>query len=253
MNDRGPVNATDNTLDILEGLRELGGARVSELADYLDLSKSTVHDHLATLKNRRYVVQDGDIYDVGLRWLRFGGYARKKEKLYQHGKSAVDQLADETEELAIIAVNRSGRSIPIYQARGSQAVTTDSYVGQELPIYCTASGKAILARVASSTRDKILSEVELRRYTRNTVVDPDELRGDLEHARECGYILEDQERIEGMRGIGVPLRIERTGEVAGALAMTGPTHRINGDRFRNTLPELVADIAREVEINITFE
>ena len=57
--DGGPgrqVQAVATSCEILETLRALDGAGVSELAAELDRSKATVHSHLATLVANEFVV-----------------------------------------------------------------------------------------------------------------------------------------------------------------------------------------------------
>ncbi|AGN01233.1 transcription regulator [Salinarchaeum sp. Harcht-Bsk1] len=247
------VKAIGTALEILEILRDANGARVTEVADELGVSKSTVHDHLATLRERGFVERDGDRYVVGLRWLRFGGHARDDLELFQHGQIPATNLARETEELSVLSAFYGTNSVPVYQARGSKAVTTDSYPGLELPIHATATGKAMLANLSTETFEAVLDEIDLDRHAKNTIVDEDELREDVQRTRERGFSLDDEERIDGMRGIGAPITHEGSGEVLGALAMTGPTHRVRGERFREEYPQLVSNVAREIEINVTHQ
>src|SRR6056297_3296879 len=68
------VQATKTSLEVMETLRELDGARVTELAEALDLSPSTVHAHLSTLVSADYVVKSGDIYHLSLQFLGLADY-----------------------------------------------------------------------------------------------------------------------------------------------------------------------------------
>lgn len=247
------VKSIGTTLAVLEELRARNGAGVSEVAEALDVSKSTVHDHLATLLERGFVEKEGEVYNVGLRWLRFGGHARDTNQLFRQAQIPVLELAQETEELALVSAYYRGSSMPIYHARGSKAVTTDSYAGLELPLYCTATGKAMLACLPPDEAEAVISDMKLTTHAKNTIVDKDELVEEIELTRERGYSLDDEERIDGLRGIGAGITREETGEVLGGLAITGPTHRIRGDRYSEEYPHLVSNMAREVEINITYQ
>jgi DNA-binding IclR family transcriptional regulator len=247
------VKAVDNAIDVLDAIVALDGAGVTELSEQLDISKSAIYKHLSTLEERDYVVRTNDDgYDLGLRWLRFGGYARHRLPALPRIQTAVSELANETGELVLFSTLSNARSMPLYHARGEHAVLTDSYTGSELPLHCTASGKAILAAMGDDAAD-VLDGQELSRQTEATITDRGELASRLETVRQQGFALEDQERIDGMRGIGAAVTNQRTGEVLGALALTGPAHRVAGDKFRETFPKLVANRAREIEINITYE
>lgn len=247
------VKALDNTLDLLDALRRRRGAGVTELVDDVDLSKSAVYKHLSTLEARGYVVRtDDNKYDLGLPWLTYGGYARNRLLPVQRIQTAVRELANETEELVIFSTLVDGASMPVYHARGEHAVTTDSYAGARLPVHCTATGKSILATMDDRAAE-VLDDIELTARTSNTITDRSAFESELARIRERGFSLEDEERIDGMRGIGAAIRNETTGEVLGALALTGPSHRVEGERFRETFPKLVANRAREIELNITYE
>lgn len=247
------IKAVDNALDILDALAKLGSGGVTELTDEVNVSKSAVYKHLATLEARGYVARSGsDSYELGLPWLTYGGHARKRALPFQRIQTAVKDIADETGELVVFAAFSGESTMPLYQVRGEHAVTTDSHAGAELPVHATATGKAILAAMGEDSM-AVLDAVELEQYTENTVTDRAALETDLEEIRERGFSLEDEERIEGMRGAGAAVANENTGEVVGAFALTAPRHRLRGDRFREAVPELIANRAREVEINITYE
>lgn len=105
---KNPVKTTQRSLDIIETLREMDGARLTELADRLELPNSTVHNHLSTLMERDYVLKDGDVYRVSLRFLDLGEYARNRRKVYELAKPEIGELADETGEVANLLVEENG-------------------------------------------------------------------------------------------------------------------------------------------------
>jgi len=247
------VKALDNAMDIVDAITRLQGAGVTELSEEVGISKSAVYKHLSTLERRGYVVRTIDQkYDLGLPWLTYGGYARNRALPIQRIQTVVRELATETGELVLFSTLVNNSSMPLYHARGEHAVTTDSYAGVELPLHCTATGKAILAAMGDRA-NPVLDQIDLDRCTDNTHTTRSELDGDLDRIREHGYSLEDEERIDGMRGVGAAITNEKTGEVLGAIALTGPTHRVNGEWFRESIPNLLANQAREIELNITYE
>ena len=48
-----------------------------------------------------------------------------------------------------------------------------------------------------------------------------------------------------------PTQNRETGELLGALTVTGPTRRLHGERFREELPNLLQWASKMVEVNIT--
>ncbi|WP_114576452.1 IclR family transcriptional regulator [Saliphagus sp. LR7] len=244
------IKSTDTLISILEVLQSRDGAGVTEIAEELDRSKSTVHSHLQSLRAHRCVRKDGTTYRLGLRFLSFGGHACNRTGLLEIVRPEVDGLVEETGETAQMVVEEHGRGIYVCQSRGAEAVRTDSHVGTEVGLHCTAVGKAILAHLPEDRVREIADRHGLPPRTDETVTDLDELFAALERVRERGYAIDDGERIPGIRCVAAPVRTDDS--VIGALSVNGPTKRLEGEYFREELPSLVGRAARVVEINATY-
>ncbi len=233
-----PVRTTTRSFDILETLRELDGARLTEISAHLDLPDSTVHNHLRTLVHRGYVVRDDNIYRVSLRFLDFGEYARSRRKIYEHAKSEIDKLADETGEAASLLVEEDGRGVYIYDAQAGDAIPADTDPGKHVALHATALGKAILAYLPNSRIEAIFDQRGLSAQTSKTITDRDELVAELETIRERGFAVDDEERIRGIRCVAVAIKNEN-GQVIGAISVSGPASRIDADPDERLLDELL--------------
>jgi len=55
---------------------ELDGAGVTELANQLDVAKSTIHGHLTSMRAHGFVVKRGTEYRLGLGFFDYGQYVR---------------------------------------------------------------------------------------------------------------------------------------------------------------------------------
>lgn len=246
-----PIKTTDTVFRILEAIQEMDGGRVTEIAEHLDVTKSTVHRHLSTLKEREYVVKRGDEYEIGLRFLDLGQYAKTQNPAYVKAESKVRELASETDERVQFIVEEHGQAVYVARETGEHAVETDPGIGKRVPLHATAAGKAILAHIPESCLEQIIDEQELPKITSNTITDKEELYEELEIIRDRGYSFNDQENIEGLRAVGVPL-IGQNDEVIGALSVSGPTKRFTGDRYKREIPELLMGVANELELNIVY-
>lgn len=245
------VGATKRSFRTLEQLAADQGAGVSELASALDLSKSTVHNHLQTLKRLGYVVQDGDEYWPGLRFLSLADRARQRHGLYHVAKPEVDSLVESVGERAQVMVEENALGIYIYQSLADEAVRTDSHIGTVVDLHATAIGKAYLAHLEGDQLEAILDQVELREQTPNTLTDRDALRIELDEVAEQGYAFNDEEKTLGMRAIGAPI-LSDDDKVLGAISVSGPTTRMNGTWYREEVPEMVSQSARVIGIKATY-
>lgn len=246
----GKIGASETSFRIIEHLRDEDGVGVSEVADAVGVSKSTAHNHLQTLRSMGYVVQEEGGYAVGLEFLSLGDHARQRYSLYPVVKENVDELVEAVGERAQVMVEENGRGVYLYQAKADKAVETDSHVGMTVKLHATAIGKAYLAFCDEAERDRVL-QGQLGTKTPNTVTDRDELEAEFEQIREAGHAFNDEERILGMRAVGAPILTD-TGEVLGALSVSGPTTRMNGDWYHEEVPEIVDQTARVVGIKATY-
>lgn len=241
------VKTVERSLEIVDALQECDGARVTELAEYLDAPVSTVHAHLQSLKRNRYVAQEGDTYHVGLRFLTRGGYARKRKAEYSMAGDLVDELARETGEQAQFATEEHGRAIHLYKGLGDRAVKLESPIGKESFMHASAAGKAILAHLPVERIEAIIDEWGLKPLTEQSITDRDELFEELETIREQGYSINDEETHDGLRAIGVPVK-ESEHQVLGAFSISGPKVRLE---LRTESLDVLRGAANELEFNIS--
>lgn len=247
-----PIQTVERACDLLEILKELDGATLTEVAEEADISKSSAYNHLHTLLDRGYVEREEDTYQVGLKWLGLAGYARDNHPLYQIGREATMNLAKETGEVAALTTENGGKSVYLYQIQGENAVKYGSHLGTRLPLHATAAGKAMLAHLSSAELHDIIDRHGLAQFTEQTITHRDVLEDELATVREQGYSIDDEERIVGMRGIGAPITDESNGGLLGALAIGGSTVNIQGTKFTEKFPTIVIRHARNIEISATY-
>ncbi|WP_137290559.1 IclR family transcriptional regulator [Natronorubrum halophilum] len=243
------IQAVERVFTIVEALNELDGAGVSELSRHVDLPKSTVHNHLQTLESTEYIVRRDGEYRTGLKFLQTGEIARNQHKLYQVARSEVDKLAEKTGDISGLMTEEHGRGVFIYRGRGPEAARIDTHIGDRIPLHCTALGKIIMAFLPDDRVEEILDTHGLQEVTHNTITDRDRLYEELEAARERKIAFDDEERLNGLRSVAAPI-LDSSSTVIGAISVAGPTHRMQGERFRTELPDQALGVANIIELNI---
>lgn len=253
-----PENATktlstiERAFDVIHTLRDMEGARVTELASELDMATSTAHKYLATLVSENYVVKEGDEYHVGLRFLDLSTYAKNRKDGYRFSTQKVREIAEETEERAQFVVEEGGLGIYVHtEATKNRAVLTNRQTGIQRYLHSTAAGKAILAGLPEQRVMDIVSEHGLPAETEHTITDQDSLMEELDEIREHGIAYNNEESIEGLRAVGVPVR-GADGLTLGALSVSGPSNRLRGKIFQEEFPNVMLGYANEIELNIRY-
>lgn len=244
-----PVKTSQKTIRLLSVLQELGSAGVTELASAAGMNKSTVHNHLSTLKTEDLVTQDGSEYTLGLRLLEFGSQARNQQPLYGVAMPEVERLADQTGELANLVVEEYGHGVYLICEQGDDAVDLDIYPGVRRSLHLTASGKAILAHLPEERVEKIIDTHGLPAKTEQSITDRKELLEHLETVRERGFAVDDEEHISGLRCIGTPIFGEG-GDVLGAVSVSVPVTRMSDKRFHKEIPDSVRSATNVIELQV---
>jgi DNA-binding IclR family transcriptional regulator len=244
------LSSVEKTLDIIEALWKLDGAGVTELAEFLDISKGTAHVHLSTLERSGFVVSEDGQYELGLRFLNFGEYVKRSQPLYEIAEPAVEELAAETGERVFCMVEQHGLATLICVGEGSRSVQTDIRVGTHSYMHCSSAGKAILAYLPDDRVMEIIDRWGLKQFTENTITDRERLFENLQEGHERGFFINQQEYRKGVTSIGAPLCGDR---VYGAITISGPSMRLEGDWHERELPNHLLSTANAIEIDMSFK
>ena len=247
----GTLKTVETSLAVVDAIAELGGARVTELADYLDLPPSTVHGHLTTLRKRSYLTKEGDAYHIGLQFLNRGGYAQTRKNGYRLAKEKVEQLAAETGERVQFVVEEHGRGYYLHTAIGENAVRADARIGKRIYLHDGAAGKSILANIPEARVDQMIERWGLPQFTEDTLTDRGDLFAELERVRDQGYALNREETHRGLHAVGAPV-LTPEGWVLGAFSISGPSNRLKGEWFESELPDLILGMTNELELNLSY-
>jgi IclR family acetate operon transcriptional repressor len=246
-----PVKATRVSMDVVQRLRELDGATTMEIAEQLDLPQSTAYDHLRTLEELELVVNEDGTYKVGTKFLDFGGYARQEKKIFEVGKPKLQELAQETGENANLMIEEHGRGVFLFTAEGEEAVELDTHHGYRVHLQTTALGKAMMAHMDESRVRDIIERHGMPSITDNTITDEEELFKQFEEIRERGCAVDFAERVRRMRCVAAPI-LDDDDNPLGAVSVSGPRSRMQGQRFDEEIPKKVIRTANVVEVNMSY-
>jgi len=245
------LKTIENTVDILDLLVENNGARVSEIANDLDLAASTVHNYVTTLEQNQMLVKEGKVYHIGLKFLHFGGYARERKKFYSMIIEEITNLREETEERVQFLVEEHGRGYKIHNAWGAKGVRLDTRIGHRTYLHTTSAGKVILAHLSAERVEKIIDYWGLPEITPNTITDREELFDELQEIRDRGYAFNYQERVTGLKAVGAPIKMND--QIVGAISISGPVNRMTGERYTDELPSVLLGSVDEISLKITYQ
>ncbi|WP_129113838.1 IclR family transcriptional regulator [Halegenticoccus tardaugens] len=244
-----PIQSDETLLSILEALETATEPSIGDLAKKVGVSKSTVHNHLSTLRQHGYVVKGDRGYKLSLRFLELGESVRMDTEIYDVARQHVDALSQETQLLGNIAVEEHGRGVYLYRTRVDDGVQLSTRAGEVHELHCTATGKAILAQLSTERVESILKMHGLPGLSENTITDREELFAELQQIRERGVAFDDEEYGKGLRCVGVPI-LDQGGVVIGAISVSGPATELVDEKYSSEIPNILQQISNRIELNL---
>jgi len=249
------IQTVGHALDILEQFRgtvdELG---ITELSSQLNLHKNKVYRLLATLEVHDYIEQNKQTsgYRLGMKNLQLGQDFVKQSGLLRHARPALETLSRKSEETSCLAVMKDFKVIYLDAVNSDLPVRVGARVGKIFPLHCTAAGKVLAAGVDEEKLLEYFKNTKPKRYTANTICDPDELRRHLNLVSERGYAVEDEELDPGVICLGAPVR-DHTRSVVGAISVSVPLMRFIPQRIDELILPLVKETAETLSAKLGYK
>jgi IclR family pca regulon transcriptional regulator len=224
---------------------------IADMADALDLGRSTTHRYATTLVTLGYLEQgpsrkyrlSSRVSDFGLSLLdsmvvrRVAG-EHLRELRARTGRTVGLAMLD-GDEVSYIDRRQGSR-------RGQYAVDLGVGLGSRLPVHCSAAGKALVARLPEVEQRQLLAKLRLTRRTPQTITTKPALRAELERiAAEDGLAVEDEELLAGRRALAAAV-LDEQGAPLAAVELAAPASAYTRAQFVEQLGPLVLDTAGRI-------
>ncbi|MFB6109305.1 MAG: IclR family transcriptional regulator [Halodesulfurarchaeum sp.] len=246
---QAPIGAVDRLFDIVEAIQVRDGAGVSELAAELDMPKSTVHGHLATLKQRGYLVQDDqNQYHLSLQFLTLGGSVRRQRTIYDVVEPLLAEIGAEVGETVNYVVESQGQLVFVAVHSGREGIRTEVDIGYRTDLHSTPEGKLVLAHLPEPRRSELIDRIE---FPIDNTVGRAAFRAELESIREAGVAHGTETIVKNVTTVAAPV-MDNQNTFYGAVVVAGPTLRFTDDRLDEIIETLRYKIGK-LNIDLSTE
>ena len=229
----------------------VGPVGVTELAERVDLPKSTVARLLASLEEERAVEQTeaGGEYRLGPGLIDLAGSAPRGRNLVAAARPHLLELAESIDEVAGLSVIDGVKVYYLDQTESSSNIQVRDWTGEYAPLHAVPSGLVILAHQPHSVLEEYLAG-PLDPCTSWTMTDPGELRDRLEQVRSIGYAWVYEEFAEGINSVAAPI-FESDGSVEAALHVHGPAYRFPNPDDTHDQGMALIEAARRLSLQLS--
>lgn len=213
----------------------------SEVGQSMGLPKPTVHRLFQTAEAEGFLQRDidGRSYGPGRRLRRLAMHTASSQRVRMARLQILRQLAEEVGETCNISSPDREAMIYIDRVETKWPLRIQLPIGTEVPFHCTASGKMYLSSLKPSFLDRLIAHYPLVRKTPQTHSDPQSLLKELQLVAAQGYSTDNEEFMEGMVAVAVPIFDDRK-RVISTLSVHAPVQRHTLDSLMTHLDRLRA-------------
>lgn len=237
MAEKKRIKVLDKTIDVLmlflEHQKPLG---ITEISNMLQTYKSSVHRIVTTLKYRGFIRQDPETkkYWLGSKFFSLGMIYQQEFELQDVARPYLQQLAvecGETVHLAIFDELNFTQIVTIDKIEGNNRLSISPPAGSRTPVHATAVGKVLVAYSSDEIQETVLAS-SLEKFTKNTIIDRDDLEKELKKIRRQGYAIDNEELEPGLTCFAAPIIGNQGQEAMASFSISGPKVRMIDNRAR---------------------
>ena len=202
----------------------------------LGLPKPTVHRLFHTLEAEGFIQRDidGRSYSPGKRLRKLSVNVLSSLRVRTARVAILKEVAETIGETCNIATPDRDAMVYLDRVETKWPLRIQLPVGSNVPFHCTASGKMYLATLQPRHFERYLMAVSLEAFGPNTLVDPRELSREIKAIRTKGYSTDNEEFMEGMVAIAVPIHDDQ-GRLLSTLSVHAPIQRVSVNDLRGHL------------------
>ncbi len=221
----GDVSSVHTAIDILINLSN-GLTKLSDISRKLGRSKTTVHRIMKTLKSLDIVSQNplNRQYSLGNSLFSIAyPLVISHQRLTLCALEEMKHLRDFSGETVIIYGRIGNKIVCLEELTSPHDIKYTVGKGSTLPLYAGSVARVFLSELDENEIAKIMRNIELTRFTANSITDKAVLIEKIREAKKQGYAITQSTYTEGTAGITVPLR-NYVGPIA--LSILGPEERL---------------------------
>ena len=228
------------------------GCPLAHLSELAGLNKSTVHRLLQGLQSCGYVTPApaAGSYRLTTKFISVGQKALSSLNIIHVAAPHLETLNLATGETVNFSSREDDHAILIYKLEPTTGMLrTRAYIGQHMPLYCSAMGKLYMA---FGQEDYVRHywenhQDEIRQLTCSTITGLPAMYDELAQIRECKMAMDREENELGVSCVAVPV-FDIHGRVPYAISISLSTSRLKQVGEQNLLKPL-----RETALAISNE
>jgi DNA-binding IclR family transcriptional regulator len=227
---------------------------LANLSRVIEAPKSSIAALLRGLAAAGFVVASEGAYRLGSSAFGLGSALTEARRRVQSSdliREGMRRLVDRSGETVLFAVRDAGGETITYVdlIESPNSVRFAATLGDRRPLYCTSSGRALLATLPEKELRRYFERLKPRKLTAHTETNKKMLAEEIETTRKTGVGQTVEQASDGVTGTAAVIR-DGAGTVIGALVIAAPSSRLR-DR-RGGLVEMVVKEAANISHSLGY-
>ncbi|PAV30871.1 hypothetical protein CIL05_03900 [Virgibacillus profundi] len=213
-----------------------------ELTELSNLPKTTVFRLVSSLEEGGLLVKvrnsSHDVkYRMGLKLLELGNHVSEQLEYKKAAFHHMRKLNEKIDELVHMVVLEGDEAVYVEKMDSTKPVRLVVEVGRRAPLYAGSAPKVLLAGMDETSLELYLSNLEMKKFTENTIDNIDDLKKEIQEIKDKGYAFSKSEHFKDTIGFSYPI-YNYNGKTVAALGVSIPITDYTDERKGLILEEL---------------
>ncbi|HLR36046.1 MAG TPA: IclR family transcriptional regulator [Tissierellales bacterium] len=230
LEDKNIIKSAIKIFDVLELVIEEKKATLTDVSEKTGYTKSTTQRILNTLKYLHYIDQDNSTYEYfpTMKVHTLGQHLMIDNIIKETSRKHLEKMAEEINETINLGILDGYTIIYLDKIVSTSPLRVDVDSSMNIPIYCSALGKSM----AAFNSNRFSFDNNYIKYTNNTISSDEDFQKELQDIRKEGYAIDNEEFVEGLICVGMPI-LNEDNEAVASLSISIPKIRFENTKIKN--------------------
>lgn len=215
-------------VNIISFVTEAGrSVTIPEIVDGVKLPRPTVHRICNALEVMGLLTRDLERNRLvaGPEMTKIALSALASTEVALPRRAILRRTVDEVHETVSLTILKHDELLFLDRVESASPLRLHLYAGSKAPLHCTSAGKLFMALQPAERRKLWLTTCTLTQLTPSTITNVQHLEQELMKIQADKFSIDNQEYIEGLVAIAVPV-FDKRGKMIAAVSVNGPASRV---------------------------
>ena len=246
------IQSLERAFEILRLFKKHDEIGISEIAQSVNLSKSTAFGLVNTLVKIGFLEKDADSkkYRLGMELFELGTLVENRMDIKKTAQPYCVMLSQKYCLTVHLAANKNGEVLYIDKYDQPDFFIMYSQVGQTAPMTCTGLGKAMLAFEDENYLQKYIFSKPFPVKNENSIADEETLRKILADIKNKGYACDNGEISNVIKCYAAPI-FNRHKKPIAAISVSGIVNKMENENAQEIIED-VKNAAKEISLKMGY-